>query len=78
MRLLYNECERGCCRSYFYIVSDMHNKVLDIAGASLMPQAKVIVWPKKSGISRYNQLWYFDENGIIRSAQGEFALTAKS
>jgi len=55
----------------------MHTKVLDIAGGSSLPEAKVIVWPKKAGIDRRNQLWYFDENGIIRSALNDFALTAK-
>jgi len=70
--------ERDCgCRRYFYIASDMHTKVLDIAGGSSLPEAKVIVWPKKAGIDRRNQLWYFDENGIIRSALNDFALTAK-
>jgi len=56
----------------------MHNKVLDISGGSSAPGAKVIVWPKKDGGDRRNQLWYFDENGIIRSALNDFAFTAES
>jgi len=59
-------------------VSDMHNKVLDINGGSSAPGAKVIVWPKKTGGDHRNQLWYFDEGGIIRSALNDFALTAGS
>jgi len=55
----------------------MHNQVLDVAGGSSMPGAKVIVWPKKHGIDRQNQLWYFDANGIVRSALNDFALTAE-
>ena len=66
-----------CYRRHFYIVSDMHHKVLDIEGGSSTPGARVIVWPKKGGGDRQNQLWYFDENGIIRSALNDFALTAE-
>lgn len=64
-------------RRHFYIVSDMHRKVLDIEGGSSNPGARVIVWPKKTSGDRQNQLWYFDENGIIRSALNDFALTAE-
>lgn len=70
----------------------MHKKVLDIAGASEKSGAKVIVWPKKhseacnidiAGIKltlndARNQHWYFDANGIVRSALNDFALTAKN
>lgn len=64
-------------RRHFYIVSDMHGKVLDIEGGSSSPGARVIVWPKKASGDRQNQLWYFDENGLIRSALNDFALTAE-
>lgn len=63
-------------QSYFYIVSDMHGKVLDIEGGSSGQGARVIVWGKKGDGSR-NQLWYADYQGIIRSALNDFALTAK-
>jgi len=56
----------------------MHNKVLDINGGSSAPGAKVIIWPKKASGDHRNQLWYFDESGIIRSALNDFALTAGS
>jgi len=59
-------------------VSDMHNKVLDISGSAITPGAKVIVWPRKFGSDKRNQMWYFDGHGIIRSALNNFALTAKS
>jgi len=55
----------------------MHQKVLDIEGGSSSAGAKVIIWPKKTGGDRQNQLWYFDESGIIRSALNDFALTAE-
>ena len=71
------ESESGCCRRHFYIVSDMHQKVLDIEGGSKSPGARVIVWPKKVSSDCQNQLWYFDENGIIRSALNDFALTSE-
>ena len=64
---------------YFYIVSDMHGKVLDVRGSSPMPGTEVIVWPRKRRDYHVrNQLWYCDENGIIRSAMRDFALTAQS
>jgi len=56
----------------------MHNKALDIRGGSSSPGAQVIMWPKKHGGNCMNQLWYFDEQGIIRSALNDFALTAQS
>jgi len=57
----------------------MHNKVLDVSGSAIMPGAKVIVWPKKTGFfDRVNQMWYLDEHGVIHSALNTFALTAKS
>ena len=58
-------------------MSEMHRKVLDIEGGSSAPGARVIVWPKKTSGDRHNQLWYFDEQGIIRSALNDFALTAE-
>lgn len=64
-------------RRNFFIVSDMHSKVLDIEGGSSTPGARVIVWPRKTSGECRNQLWYFDENGIIRSALNDFALTAE-
>jgi hypothetical protein len=62
-------------RQNFYIVSDLHGKVLDIKGGSGAAGAEVIVWPKKHDGSR-NQQWFFDTQGIIRSALNEFALAA--
>jgi hypothetical protein len=63
-------------RQNFFIVSDMHGKVLDIEGGSSAQGAKLIVWPRKHDGSR-NQLWYCDYQGVIRSALNDFALTAK-
>jgi len=63
------------CRRLFYIVSDMHGKVLDIFDRRTAAGTRVIVWPKNGGP---NQLWYFDDNGIIRSDQNDFALSDDS
>jgi hypothetical protein len=63
-------------RQRFYIVSEMNCKVLDIRGDSPVSGAQVVMWPKKPGHCA-NQLWYFDEQGIIRSALNNFALEAR-
>lgn len=54
-------------RREFFIVSEMNGKVLDICGGNSCPGALVIVWPRNCPPSK-NQLWYFDNNGIIHSA----------
>ena len=51
----------------------MRHKVLDIEKTSTAAGARVIVSPKKGG---RNQLWYFDDDGIIRSSLNDFALSA--
>ena len=47
--------------------------VLDIEDASADEGANVVVW-KESGDD--NQLWYEDDENIIRSKLNDFALTA--
>jgi len=64
-------------RRLFYIVSEMNCKVLDIQGDNPTSGAKVIMWPKKNG-RPMNQLWYFDSQGVIRSALNDFALEAQT
>jgi Ricin-type beta-trefoil lectin domain-like len=64
-------------RPLFYIVSEMNCKVLDIQGGSPVSGARVIMWPKKSGRPS-NQLWYFDSQGVIRSALNDFVMEAQS
>ena len=64
-------------RRDFHIVSEMHNKVLDISGGNPAAGAGVIVWPKKSPVAR-NQLWYFDPQGVIHSALNDMVLETKS
>jgi len=59
----------------FYIVSEMNCKVLDIRGGNPVSGTSVIMWPKK-GSPESNQLWYFDGQGIIRSALNDFAMEA--
>lgn len=60
-------------RRRFHIVSEMHCKVLDIRGGNPCSGTEVIIWPKKSGYHA-NQLWYFDSEGVIRSALNDMAL----
>lgn len=60
-------------RRRFYIVSEMHCKVLDVKGADPVTGVDAIMWPKKSGYHP-NQLWYFDSEGVIRSALNDMAL----
>lgn len=60
-------------RRRFYIVSEMHCKVLDVKGADPVSGVDAIMWPKKSGYHP-NQLWYFDSEGVIRSALNDMAL----
>ena len=47
-------------------MSRMNRKVVDIEGANPSENTKVIMYDPH-GTER-NQLWYFDEQGIIRSA----------
>jgi hypothetical protein len=64
-------------RPQFHIVSEMNCKVLDIKGDNATSGAQVIMFPKK-GSKCPNQLWYFDEQGVIRSALNNFALEART
>lgn len=58
----------------FYIVSEMHGKVLDIAEEKTEPGAKVVMWSKHSP-SRPNQLWYLDGQGLIRSSLNDLTIS---
>jgi hypothetical protein len=60
-------------RRQFRIVSEMNCKVLDIRGGNPCSGTDVIMYPKKAGHHK-NQLWYFDSQGIIRSALNDMAL----
>ena len=63
------------CRREFHLVSEMHQKVLDVRGGKKDPGANVIVYRKNSPPSK-NQLWYVDQQGYMRSALNDFALDA--
>lgn len=62
-------------RREFHIVSDMNGLVADIKHNNTNPGAEVIMWNKKSPPAR-NQLWYVDQQGVIRSAFNDLALDA--
>lgn len=59
----------------FYIISEMHGKVLDIEGANPAPGTSVIMLPKHHERQK-NQLWYFDDQKVIRSALSDCVLEA--
>jgi hypothetical protein len=63
-------------RRNFFIVSEMHSKVLDVKGASTSPGTKAIMYTRNSPPSK-NQLWYTDPQGFVRSALNDFALDAQ-
>jgi len=51
-----------------WIVNEKTGKVIDIQGASVAADAKVILYTKNASSQDRNQLWYVDEHGHIRSA----------
>jgi len=57
----------------FYIVSRMNSKVLDISGDNTSAGASVIMYDRKN-VQAPNQLWYEDENGILRSKLNGYVL----
>jgi len=59
--------QAGYGRRDFFIVSEMNGKALDIRGGNASPGVDVIMYRKKSPPAK-NQLWYTDQQGIIRSA----------
>jgi len=61
-------------RREFFLVSEMHGKVLDICKEDKNAGAKVIMY-KKSEKNRKNQLWYLDTQGWIRSALNDFVFS---
>ncbi|ESN96039.1 hypothetical protein HELRODRAFT_163065 [Helobdella robusta] len=58
-------------KKLFYIVSRLNGFVMDISGANANEGALVISYPKQVP-KQNNQLWYFDEDGLIRSALNDF------
>jgi len=59
----------------FYIVSEMHDKVLDVRSSNV--GAQVTVCARQSTVHD-NQLWYEDENGTLRSKLTQFSLQAET
>ena len=51
----------------------MSNRVLDIGNDDKSPKAKVVMFQQKP-YTAYNQLWYTDHQGIIRTKLNDFAL----
>ncbi len=57
---------------YFLIRSKMNGKVLDIQGAKANTGTPVVTWPRKNPPAN-NQLWYLDQDGIIKSKLNNLA-----
>lgn len=62
-------------RREFFIISDLNGLVLDVKGNNANPGAEVIMWNRKQQPAK-NQLWYADQQGVIRSALNDFAIDA--
>ena len=67
-----------CSRNprYFWIVSEMNGKVLDIMGADPSEGAEVKMYNRNEHDPQDNQLWYEDPSGNIRSKLNDFFLDA--
>lgn len=61
---------------FFYIKSELSGKVLDIEGQNPAPGSKIIMWDQKRGPTAVNQLWYTDQQGIIRSKLNDLVIDA--
>nr|UCK81494.1 ricin lectin domain-containing protein 3 [Arenicola marina] len=59
--------------TFFYIVSKLHGKTLDVKKANPDEGTKVILWEKKDAVED-NQLWYENKDGLICSKLNDFAL----
>lgn len=60
---------------YFFLVSRMHGKVLDVYAACCDDGARVCIWEKKE-VPEDNQLWYEDKHGYLRSKLSHMVLDA--
>ena len=61
-------------RREFYIISELHGKVLDICREDIKSGAKVIMYDRNQKKQKKNQLWYLDGHGYIHSALNDFVL----
>jgi len=61
-------------RREFVVVSEMHQKVLDVEGNNANAGARLIVWPRKDKPPK-NTLWYLDTHGYIRSCLNDMAFS---
>ncbi|KAI9028130.1 ricin B lectin domain-containing protein [Phycomyces nitens] len=56
---------------YFYIQSRNSGKVVDVDGASIKNDGKILIWSPKHDSDRDNQLWYYQEGFIINKHSGK-------
>ena len=70
--------KRVRCRDaiYFYIVSELNEKVVSVLNEDRQADAKVIVEEKREGADC--QLWYEGKLGHVRSKMNNFVMETKS
>jgi len=63
-------------RRCFFITCAMNRRVLDVQQEKTAPGTNVIIYQKKKSPEK-NQLWYFDDQGFIRSTLNDFVLESQ-
>ncbi|KAI8393868.1 ricin B lectin domain-containing protein [Radiomyces spectabilis] len=56
---------------YFYIQSRESGKVIDVDGASMKNDGKILIWTPKHNDDRDNQLWYYQDGFLINKHSGK-------
>ncbi|KAI8066567.1 ricin B lectin domain-containing protein [Gongronella butleri] len=51
--------------NYFFIVSPVTGKVIDVHQGLLEKGTKLVIWEKKEGEDAKNQLWRYEQGGFI-------------
>jgi len=61
----------------FYVISEIGGRVLDVRGSNLKPKAEVNIYDRKPS-DELNQLFYQDDDGIIRSCLNRYTFDTSS
>lgn len=61
----------------FYIRSRLNGLVLDAKGEGTKPGTEVILWPQKADTKIKNQVWIFEQGGIIRNEHNKLCIDIK-
>jgi len=65
----------GGAKREFFITSNMHGKVVDIARGNKAGGTKICIWDKHLPPAK-NQLWYTDAQGFIKSSLNDMQFTS--